>query len=268
MSFNENDVNRDKSGKFDHKEGSAPGISLTGDDFVGLPSADVQERIFDNAAKRAHDSDGGGFSPETLDIILQEDFPDVKTLDPGEEELPDISDFEPHAGALPDLDGYDPHAQRNIQQVIATLNSGHITDSGITSDDLGKLREAIERAEYNLVDNSIKEYLSANHPEVKGILVESDGYDSPSFVGLEIEDGSEPVDGRNYGTVIGFDERYGDLYAHLYNYSEDIARFQDRGSFDEFATVLTDDNEEFGRFQGLYGDMPTDTPTYRIAARD
>lgn len=267
MSFNENDVNRDKGGKFDTKTGSAPGIQLDSD-FSGLSSEDVQDRILGQADQRSHDADGGGFDPRTLDEILRDEYPEVNTLNPGEEELPDISDFEPHAEALPDLDGYDPHAQRNIQQVIETLNSGHIADSGITSDDLGKLREAIERAEYNLVDNSIKEYLAANHPEVKGILVEADGYDSPSFVGLEIEDGSKPVDGRNYGTVIGFDERYGDLYSHLYNYSEDIARFQDRGSFDEFATVLTDDNEEFGRFQGLYGDMPTDTPTYRIAARD
>ena len=267
MSFNENDVNRDKGGKFDHKEGSAPGIMLPLDELSGYPSADVQERILDMAAQRASAMEMGDL-PTPVMTGNSEALPDISDFNPHEEPLPDISDFEPHAETLPNLDGFDPRGKAAIDHVVELLSSEHISDSGITSDDLGKLREAVERAEYTLVDNSIKEYLAANHPEVKGILVESDGYDSPSFVGLEIEDGSERVDGRNYGTVIPFGSEHADLYNHLYNHSEDIARFQDRGSFDEFATVLTDDNEEYGRFQGLYGDVPTDTPTYRIASRD
>lgn len=289
MSFNENDVNRDKGGKFDTKTGSAPGIQLDSD-FSGLSSEDVQERILDQADQRSHDADGGGFDPRTLDEILRDEYPDVSTLDPAEEPLPDISDT-----SLPDIDGFDPHAhlrtpvpplvespagyvpatkaddapraQQNVQEVTELLSSGNLADNGITSDDLGKLREAIDRAEYNLVDNEIKGYLAANHPEVKGILIETDGYDSPTIVGLEIEDGSEQLEGRNYGTVIPFDERHQELYAHLYNYSESIAQFQDRGSFDEYATVLTDDTEEYGRFRGLYGDEATDSPVYRIAGR-
>lgn len=281
MSFNENDVNRDKGGKFDTKTGSAPDILLPVEELEGLPSAEVQARVFDMVARRNIDtsempqpimggnSDGSGFSQETLDTILQEDFPDVNTLNPGEEELPDISDFNPHAETpLPDLDGFEPHAQQNLQQVTELLNSGNLADNGITTDDLSKLRGAIDRAEYNLVDNAIRSYLDANHPEVKGILVESDSYDSPSFIGVEIDDGTETPDGRNYGTVVPFDERYSNLYNHLYNHSEDIAQFQDRGSFDEFATVLTDDTEQFGRFRGLYENEPMDAPVYRIAARD
>ena len=322
MSFNENDVNRDKGGKFDTKTGSAPDILLPVEELEGLPSAEVQARVFDMVARRNIDtsempqpimggnSDGSGFSQETLDTILQEDFPDVNTLNPGEEELPDISDFNPHAETpLPDielgpmatagdevteldrqfvdamrngtvytiatpklaptdLNGFEVHAQQNLQQVTELLNSGNLADNGITTDDLSKLRGAIDRAEYNLVDNAIRSYLDANHPEVKGILIESDSYDSPSFIGVEIDDGTETPDGRNYGTVIPFDERYSNLYNHLYNHSEDIAQFQDRGSFDEFATVLTDDTEQFGRFRGLYENEPMDAPVYRIAARD
>lgn len=265
MTFNENDVNRDKGGKFDHKEGSAPDIMLPLDDLDGHASADVQNDLLDIiqsrgpiAASKMQPVFGANDEVSDLDREFANNvrFASLFTI-------PDPADEVP----LPSIDDSEPHAQQNIQQVTELLNSEHLVASGVTSDDLGKLRQAIERAEYTLVDSEIKDYLAANHPEVTGVLVESDGYDSPQFIGLEIEDGTERQPGRNYGHVVPFGEKYGVLYAHLYNHSEDIARFQDRGSFDEYASVLTDDNEQYGRFNGLEGFVDSDTPVYRMAER-
>lgn len=242
MSFNENDVNRDKSGKFDTKTGSAADISLPARSVANV------QGLADALKQRA----------EQVDV---QDQP-----------LPDISDFNPHAETpLPDISDFDPHttsAQKNIRSVAELLQTEALDEEGVTLDDIAKLRAGMERAEFRLTEYEIEEYLDANYPEVKGILVESDGYEYPRFVGAELEDDDAPL-GQNWQKAVPLDGKYNDLRNYLNGkYNAALNDFQDRGSFDEFATVMYDDNDEYGRFTGLesYVSSP-DTPVYRIAER-
>lgn len=178
---------------------------------------------------------------------------------PSDEPLPDISDFNPRATP----------AQQNIRQVADLLGREALDEEGVTLDDIATLRRSMERAEFRLTEYEIEDYLEKNYPEVKGVFIESDGWEHPRFVGVELEDNTAP-DTRNWQKAAPLEGRYADLRNHLNNkYGGAIQDFRDRASFDEYGEVLYDDEDQYGRFTGLNGFLSSDDiPVYRIAQRD
>jgi hypothetical protein len=135
-----------------------------------------------------------------------------------------------------------------LNRVTEKLRVESLDDSGVTLNDISALRTAANRAEYRLLEYEAESYLAENHPEVRGLLVSFDAYNGePYLVGVET-DLPEEGSGRNYGTVKPLIDGYEDISGWEGGYSHYLSRFENEGLFDEYGTVLIDNNSEWGEF--------------------
>lgn len=161
----------------------------------------------------------------------------------------------------------------SVRSVTDALRVEALDEAGLTLSDVSALRAATNRAEYRLLEYEAEDYLAKNHPEVTGLLISFDAYsDEPYIAGVETslpEEGS----GRNYGNVHPLTDGYEDIYAWGNTNSYYLKRFENEEMFDEYGTVLLDENDPYGEFRdpakgtehGL--GLQTSARVYRFAER-
>ena len=135
---------------------------------------------------------------------------------------------------------------RAIAQILADkLRAG---DNSLELSDIGDLRRALEEAEYRAVANDADRFLREVYPDARAMVVSFDAFSGdPYIVGVETSD-PEPGSGRNYGDIRPLDDGFDEVNGFNTEYSHYLQRFENEGLFDEYGTVLIDDNSDYGEF--------------------
>lgn len=262
MTFIESQHPRATDGTFSNKVGSAAEVSLDPAFPEGYPTEGTTQEKVDWALAN--------------DAILTINVGDVS----GDNELSGEHlqqtwkmaeqfhvDFEISAARLPE-----PFSQE-IGRVATRLQSEALDEEGVTLTDIAKLRASVNRAEYRLAEYQVEDYLEQNHPEVRGVLVSFDRFDgTPYFAGVETSL-PDADNGRNYGEIKPLVDGYEDISDLEGGLSSYLQRFENESLFDEYGTVLIDENQEWAEFvdpgQGTENSLglPDSARVYRFGER-
>ena len=237
MTFNESQHPRATDGTFSNKVGSVAEVSLSPAFPEGYPTEGTMQEKVDWAL--ANDAT---LTVSVGDYTVENELSGDQLQQSWKLAEQFHVDFEVSAARLPEPFG------QEIGRVSARLQSEALDEEGVTLADIAKLRASVNRAEYRLAEYEVEDYLEKNHPEVRGVLVSFDRFDgTPYFVGVETSL-PEPDGGRNYGEIKPLVDGYEDISSLEGGLSSYLQRFEHEGLFDEYGTVLTDDNDEWGEF--------------------
>lgn len=179
--------------------------------------------------------------------------------------------FGEKTGAAPDiaLSQFPVSLSSEVQGVAEKLRIESLDEAGVTLNDIYALRSAANRAEYRLTEYEAEAFLAEKHPEVRGLLISFDGYSGAPYVaGVEVDD-ADLDSGRNYGTVKSLGGKYQDINDWATEFSHSFERFENEEMFDEYGTILIDDNSAYGEFTDDDGELGTgESRVYRFAERE
>lgn len=121
-------------------------------------------------------------------------------------------------------------------------------DSSLGLSDIRELRRVLDKAEYQAVAEAADEFLRENYPEARAMVVSFDGFDDgPYILGVEISE-PDPDSNRNYGRIRPVDDGHAGLTDFDSEHAHYLQRFEDEDLFNEYGTVLIDDDSEWGEF--------------------
>lgn len=275
MTFNSNQP-READGKFGEKTGAAPDIALSS--FPeGFPTeAPVSEKVewaLRNGAELTLRTKRSEFTESGLDLAREwNDLPlgaitevTAVRLLPEEDRvitLDRVKSENPFISGIPDP------VPAAVRVATEKLRVESLDEAGVTLNDIYALRSAANRAEYRLTEYDAEAFLAEKHPEARGLIVAFDDFSGePYIAGVEVDD-ADPDSGRNYGTIKPLTGEYEDINSWANNFSSSLARFENEEMFDEYGTVLIDDNSAYGEFTDVEGDLEVgESRIYRFAER-
>lgn len=237
MTFSESQHPRATDGTFTNKVGSAAEVSLDSPFPEGFPTEGTMQEKVDWAL--ANDA---ALTVSVGDYTVENELSGEQLQQSWKLAEQFHVDLKVSAVHLPE-----PFSQE-IGRVASRLQNEALDEERVTLDDISVLRAAANRAEYRLVEYEAENFLAEHHPEARGLLVSFDRFSGePYLVGIETSL-PEPDSGRNYGTVNPLSGEYEDISDWEGQFSYCLQRFENEGLFDEYGTVLTDDNDKWGEF--------------------
>jgi hypothetical protein len=199
MTFNPTEHPRANDGKFAEKLGAAPEVGLQGPTTTA-DIRDLVQQIEPGATKLVYtDQDNGGPRVMTLrddhNIILNYGVGKWEDLDAA------LDRYEPSFGGARDFKVIqESRLTPDVEKLSGFLNNPKLSTADITTDELGRLRYAVNHAEFRLAEKELGKLLTEEAPGAFGIAVAEDDEGNAYPLGIETHE-AIPNIGRNWGVI-------------------------------------------------------------------
>lgn len=255
MSFFETEHPRATDGTFTNKVGAAPEVGLPG--FVTASDiAHIAQGINpDTKMVVFTEQEGGG--PRV--ITLRDEHNIILDYGVGKwEKLDDyLGRFDPAFGSPRDFKVVqESRLTKDVEKLSNFLNNPKVSTADITTQEISRLRHAVNQAEFRLAEKELEKLLAEEAPGAQGIAVAKDDEGNAYPLGIETQ-AAIPNIGRNWGVI-----DYENIPTPIREWFDvNHWRIGRDDYLDDYAQTLSDSYGDFDD-EGLIWD---NRPVYRVA---